>query len=426
MADSEATMPLPNIHPELYIALPLSALVLASVCLSLRLYVRAVLLRAIRLDDYLLISAYIVFASHALLEVSYGLVILHRGLETQTMFALAVLQFQGFLCQLSQVLIKAALAVFYLHILPLDSWQRPVLVVTYALFATFTFVYAWVNLFQCGDPLDLLNPAPKCLSLDALSVCTYVSMVANMTTDWLMTLLPVTVIWSSAMDRKTKASVAAVMFLGASASVVSMARIPLMHLGLWTGPQDFAKVTPFTMLAFWENCVGIMAVALAGTMPLFRKMLGEQPHGGGKEVLAKWTVGGGEIGRGSRRSSRSVVDVEKAEVEGEGSWREREREVGVVAKEQKAVLVLQDERADRVAKAGRLASIDEIDSGEEEEEEEEVVESEEKEQIEKEPESGSESERNEERVHKGMSIVSLTFEIDDEDRDKDWFEDIEL
>lgn len=174
-------------------------------------------------------------------------------------------------------MVKAALAAFFMKILPRNCWQRLTLIVSFWVFAAFTLVYAFVTLFQCGSPTESLSdPNAWCMDVKDLTDVAYASAAFNMGMDWLMTLMPVTAIWNANMSRKLKTSVIFVMSLGALGSIISLVRIPFIGLALFDGSlEGFRKVTPFLFLALWENCMGIMAVSLAALRPLFKKALGD-------------------------------------------------------------------------------------------------------------------------------------------------------
>ncbi|PSK59442.1 hypothetical protein B9Z65_3766 [Elsinoe australis] len=298
MSDSSEPVDIPSIHPEMYIGVSLLAFFLSSFCLSLRVYVRAILIKSFGVDDWLLVSAWVVVSAHALLMMSYGIRIHREGLENNAIFATAIIEFQGWLYHIGQTMIKAAFAAFILHVLPVDGWQRPALWTTFALFAAYNLAYGFISLYQCGDPLTSLeDPDPVCLSLDALGICTYVSCVLNMVTDWMFTLLPTTVIVRTTMARRTKFSVVGIMMLGGFASILSIIRIPLVAHSVFSGWAGFSNVTAFIMVSFWENVVGVMAVALAACRPLMRQIFNETPQGtsdaSSKAVMAEHTIGGG-------------------------------------------------------------------------------------------------------------------------------------
>ncbi|PSK38008.1 hypothetical protein B9Z65_1199 [Elsinoe australis] len=279
MADA-AQQPYPNIHPEMYVGVCTLSLFLATLCVGLRFYVRFGMIKSFGRDDWVLLAAYIVYAAHALVLVAYGANIKKNGLENEVLPSFKILEFQGWMYAIDQVLIKAALAAFFLKVLPKSSWQRMVIIVSFSLFAGFTTVFGFLNLFQCGDPLDLENPTPTCLSLTALQRLSYTSAAFNTLMDWLLTLMPITVIYKAQMSKRTKLSVIFLMMLGAFASIISIVRIPYIDLGLIGGTNDtWVKVTPFIMLALWENCVGIMAVSLAALRPLVRKVFKDTEYG---------------------------------------------------------------------------------------------------------------------------------------------------
>ncbi|KAF4556680.1 Hypothetical protein D9617_1g085590 [Elsinoe fawcettii] len=305
----------PSINPEMYIAVVTLSLVLSSLCVGLRFYVRASMIKSFGRDDWVLLAAHVVYCAHAPLLIAYAANILHNGLVPTFLTSFEILEFQGWIYAIDQVLIKGALAAFFLKVLPKNSWQRKVIWISFTLFGIFTTVFGFLNLFQCGDPLDLENPTPTCLSLTALQRLSYTSAACNTLMDWLLTLMPITVIFRAQMSRRTKISVILLMLLGALASIISIVRIPYIDLGVIGTYDTFTKVTPFIMLALWENCVGIMAVSLAALRPLVRKVFKDE-YGSDAHLKQTGTIGG-TSGRGGTRGKDGITIATEWEVEGE-------------------------------------------------------------------------------------------------------------
>ncbi|KAF2218973.1 hypothetical protein BDZ85DRAFT_322737 [Elsinoe ampelina] len=298
--------PVPNIHPEMYIAVVSLSLVLSTLCVALRFYVRASMIKSLGRDDWVLLAAHVVYTSHALLLIAYAANIMHNGLIPTFLTSFEILEFQGWIYALDQGLIKGALAAFFLKVLPKNSWQRKVIWISFILFGLFTTIFGFLNLFQCGDPLDLENPTPTCLSLTALQRLSYTSAAWNTLMDWLLTLMPITVIYRAQMSSRTKWSVILLMMLGAFASVISIVRIPYIDLGVIGTYDTFTKVTPFVMLALWENCVGIMAVSLAALRPLVRKVFRDE-YGSDATLKGRTDTIGGAGGRGLSKKDGITV-----------------------------------------------------------------------------------------------------------------------
>lgn len=121
------------------------------------------------------------------------------------------------------------------------------------------------------------------------TIPTYVSLVLNVLVDWILALLPVSFIWNSNMDKKTRLSVIGVLGIGSMfvqplyplrlstltfrnrASLATCARIPYAKQ-LLSNPDYLYN---FTDLAIWSTVeigLALSASSLATLKPLFRKI----------------------------------------------------------------------------------------------------------------------------------------------------------
>ncbi|KAF4548383.1 Hypothetical protein D9617_28g064890 [Elsinoe fawcettii] len=249
-----------------------AAFVLVTICLALRLYVRQVMVKAVGKDDYLLIAGYVVFVAHIILLCIYAGKIIANGLTPEYFNSIILIQFWGVLYVTMLVLIRIAIAAFFLRVLPAPAfnWQRYTIIISVGLYSLFSMTYNFVQLFSCGNPLDVRNPEPHCFDLNAMNTLALVSTVLNMLIDWLLTLLPATVIYRSSMTWRNKCQVMGVMSLGAVGSIISIVRIPYLHLGIFAGADQFANLSIYFVLALWENAVAMAAISAAALKPLMR------------------------------------------------------------------------------------------------------------------------------------------------------------
>ncbi|KAF2228313.1 hypothetical protein BDZ85DRAFT_246696 [Elsinoe ampelina] len=262
-----------DINPVFFFANHAAALVLVTVLLAVRLYVRKFMVKAMGKDDYLLIAAYFVFLGQTLFMFYYAAELVRNGLAAEYFNSIIRIQFWGVLYLTILVLVRIAIAAFFLRVLPAPAfnWQRYTIIISVGLYTLFSIIYNFVQLFSCGDPLDVRNPDPKCLDLDAMNALALVSTILNMLIDWLLTLLPATVIYKSSMSWRNKCQVMAVMMLGAVGSIISIVRIPFLDLGILVGEHQWANLSTYFVLALWENSVAMAAISAAALKPLMRK-----------------------------------------------------------------------------------------------------------------------------------------------------------
>ncbi|GAB7355589.1 hypothetical protein MBLNU459_g6057t1 [Dothideomycetes sp. NU459] len=324
---SDSSTPMPNVHAESLVNNSIIGLILATLCLALRGYVRFIMTKSYGLDDWVLLAAYVTFLTFTGVQIAYGVTLKENGLVDNFDRVMLLAEWHSFFYSVDQSFLKAALATFYLRILPKNSWQRTVVLWSTAAYVAYTMSLAFVFLFQCGDPMDMESTA--CLNGDDLAITNYVQAGLNAFMDWLLTLLPMTIIWKTQMSTRVKWSVVAIMALGASASAISVVRIFSISLGNAVGAAAYALVTRLFIMSFWENCIGQIAISLAALRPLLRVVFKEnslytngrtadtmptKPHTGiaiertyevqdnvsteELELINRWEVGKGDIGKG--------------------------------------------------------------------------------------------------------------------------------
>ncbi|KAH7625417.1 hypothetical protein B0T09DRAFT_361370 [Sordaria sp. MPI-SDFR-AT-0083] len=127
-----------------------------------------------------------------------------------------------------------------------------------------------------------------CINPEITVNATYAYSAVSCATDWILGLLPISLVWHLQMTPRTKLMVAAILALGAIASTATIVRMPYVHdLG---NQADFLFAT--TDVAIWstaETGIGIAASAIATLRPLARSFLARSklfggsttPHGAG-------------------------------------------------------------------------------------------------------------------------------------------------
>jgi hypothetical protein len=99
----------------------------------------------------------------------------------------------------------------------------------------------------------------------------------NALTDWLFSLLPVTVIWSAAIPRSTKISAGCLLGLGSLASIASLIRLAYIP-GIQASPTFLQNSSSIACWSIVEPGLGIIAASLAALRPLFRHCFPGKQH----------------------------------------------------------------------------------------------------------------------------------------------------
>ncbi|KAG9658321.1 hypothetical protein KCU95_g643, partial [Aureobasidium melanogenum] len=266
-------------------------LVLAWIAVSLRVYVRASVLRSFHWDDWLILLTLCVFTACCSCLIAIENIersgaartALADGLEAQfglidKIFGLIM----GFMSLyiVTTVVLKLALAIFFLRIIPENfSWQRKSIYIATGIYTTYGIVFTFIVIFQCGNPTSFfIQEARKaCMSDTILQPLYYTAGGMNALTDWLFSLLPATVIWSAAIPRSMKISAGCLLGLGSLASIASLIRLAYIP-GIEASPTFLEHSVNIASWSIVEPGLGIVAASLATLRPLFRYCFPGKQH----------------------------------------------------------------------------------------------------------------------------------------------------
>lgn len=310
-----------NRHDVVLIPAVLVGLFLATIAFSLRMHVRRVILRRVGLDDYVLIASYVVYVGLTFLFIANVSLVVIDGAAPEFTTSFGMSQVWLLFSLILTALVRAAIATFFVRILPDQpayGFHRLAIVATSIIFALYVSIGGFVMFFQCGTKWGNIDGAIEqetCISLVALSHIGLSITILTTLADWLMILIPIVVVYKSAMSVQAKMSALAVIIIGLRGSVVSIVRLPYYDRALVYGPQSFHNYFVWQVLAIYENCIGITAISLAALRPLLRrvKMFGNDEildghgldgagNGNGKNVvfLQEFQV---DTSKGSEKSS---------------------------------------------------------------------------------------------------------------------------
>ncbi|GAM83030.1 hypothetical protein ANO11243_010160 [Dothideomycetidae sp. 11243] len=222
------------------------ALLLATTCVVGRIYVRRVLIKKVALDDWVLVAAYLT-------------------------------NFWNLTFVVCTVLVRAAIATFFLRVMPkiTNKYPRYIIIVVFWLYAIFMVIYAFIDLWACGNPTSegyVYYSTTVCQLGAAMEYLPIVLRVLTMVLDWVMTLVPLVMIIKSQMSTRNKISVCCVLVIAGIGSITSVLTIIFNNLGYASSPIGIANFCIYSIFSLWENTTGIMAISLAAMRPLFDKL----------------------------------------------------------------------------------------------------------------------------------------------------------
>jgi hypothetical protein len=233
----------------------------AIITVSLRSYVRAVMLRSLSFDDWLAVATLVKIAikTHCQLAVlTWAEDIFHhflrlrasgrqvRGWTSPTRCskgepiqntegkllppvsqnirctpinkAIQCRWFGEFFYIITSVLVKYTVGIFLLRIIS-TRWQRVLIWTVLGVILVFNVFYLFIVVFQCSPPNyfwnRFLDPGTgHCLPKPFISNTAYVGSAINAWADWMLGLLPVYVVWKLNLKLRDKVLLAGVLALG--------------------------------------------------------------------------------------------------------------------------------------------------------------------------------------------------------------------
>ena len=117
-------------------------------------------------------------------------------------------------------LVKVVVGLFLLRICSHQRWQRITLWTLITVVTLFNIMYFFIALFACRPVeyqwlrYDYILHDGECNSTLFATVPTYVSAFLSVLADWILPLLPATLVWKTKMETRKKISVCAVLALG--------------------------------------------------------------------------------------------------------------------------------------------------------------------------------------------------------------------
>ncbi|KAI9049985.1 hypothetical protein LZ554_006130 [Drepanopeziza brunnea f. sp. 'monogermtubi'] len=261
-----------------------SLMVFALVTVGLRCYTAVFILKRFYAEDWLSVvtlATYVFYSFCGLMAIHFGL---GNHVQNVPLSQHSKALFWKYMGKCSYVLVatlvKWVVGLLLLRICSHQRWQRNTIRTLLAIITVFNVFYIFTVIFQCW-PIPYYwyiytpsktNPIKgSCNSHPLAIIPTYVCMGLNVVADWTLALLPVSVVWKSSMDRKTKVSVVGILAIGSVASLATVARIP--YARQLVDKPDY--LYNFTDLAIWSTVeigLGLGASSLATLKPFFRQI----------------------------------------------------------------------------------------------------------------------------------------------------------
>ncbi|CAL3967960.1 unnamed protein product [Diplocarpon coronariae] len=251
---------------------------LAVAIVAVRMFVRAMMLKAVGKDDWLILGAVIcgigVFACY-IGECANG-----KGMHTASLRPreiVMILHWQYFHSVIVTVgisLVKLSVAFFLLRLVPAKSY-RIFLYCVVAFLVAFTFSSAGTILFSC-IPIRANwdragEPDAKCFSTNTFTYIGMSNSVVNILTDVLFASLPIPIVWNLQVNIRTKISLIMIMSLGYFACACSIVKTKI-QANVFNDRDSYRNDSYFVWNSL-ELYIGILAASLPTLRALFKSVL---------------------------------------------------------------------------------------------------------------------------------------------------------
>ncbi|TIA60746.1 hypothetical protein D6C77_03939 [Aureobasidium pullulans] len=265
----------------LLITLGAAFIILTTVSLILRIWVRTKIVACWGKDDWAMLVA------QACYVITCGLLFKWTAIETaltprkglkpyvkvfKKSYNLLLISNAMYLMTI--LLLKVSLALFFLRFI-IERWARLTIWGITIFHLVWTSAVLLVSVFYCGNPTDILTKmmeGGKCISERTTLIIGVTWGVSNVVTDWFFALLPVTFLLRSRLPRTTKISAVVVMMIAVVGSCTAIPRIS-SYKNLHGSGNYWTTSARFLTWSIVEPGVGLLAANTATLRPLLDRLI---------------------------------------------------------------------------------------------------------------------------------------------------------
>ncbi|KAK0111525.1 hypothetical protein ONS95_001879 [Cadophora gregata] len=250
----------------------------AVVVMAARMYVRAVMLKTLGIDDWLILAATI--CGVGVFTCFVGETHNGKGMHTKSIRPDEYIRlmhwtyFHSLIVTVGISLVKLSVAFFLLR-LAAGKGHRIFLYCVIAFLAAFTLSSAGTIAFSClpiRASWDAASePNAKCFSIQTFTDIGLFNSIVNIITDVLFASLPIPIVWKLQVNMRTKISLIGILSLGYFACVCSIVKTTL-QVKVLSNP-DSTRDDKYSIWNAIELYVGLLAASLPALRPLFKTML---------------------------------------------------------------------------------------------------------------------------------------------------------
>ncbi|KAI2642564.1 hypothetical protein GGS21DRAFT_178478 [Xylaria nigripes] len=254
---------------------------LSAITVLLRCYVRLVVLRIFRPEDYLAAGTLMLFIAYTAvvsLSIEYGAGKHTVDVPKENIPKVLEMRWVGEIIYVATAAtLKLTVGVFLLRICS-QMWHKVTIWIVLVVCVVFNTCYFFLAAFQCRpvryfwEQYTNASLNGSCLSFEFTTSLTYTFSGINAAGDWFLALLPVALVRNLELGRRQKISIAGILAIGIVASAATIVRV----FYVWQIEQGGDVLYEFTDFAIWstvENGLGLIASSVVMLRPLFKKFL---------------------------------------------------------------------------------------------------------------------------------------------------------
>ncbi|KAJ4856261.1 hypothetical protein T069G_09629 [Trichoderma breve] len=243
---------------------------------GLRTYTRAVVIKSVQEDDWLMLVAQAIFTlscAFVFAGVQDGMG-RHNDAITDDGKKVSALMWQSLATVtyvINMMFIKLSIGIFLLRLSARKVYNW-IICVSLVIIGIWSLVIFFYDIFQCTPvqkQWDFRIQGGKCASPNDIIAAAYAISVMTIASDWLYALLPIPMLWSVKMTSQAKGTVILILGLGIFASIATLIRIKYLSSLQDTSDLLFSA-TDVMIWTIIEPGVAIVASSLATIRPLLR------------------------------------------------------------------------------------------------------------------------------------------------------------
>lgn len=248
-------------------------LIISFISVCLRCFVRLKLVRAFGWDDGLMVFAMalnILFATCGMAGATYGM---GQKFESIDLTHIDIALFWWWLGQCSYVLTccvaKISIAMGVLR-LTVKGFYSIILWAVIAVTIVVGLLFWFMLTLQCHPVSHFWHRdrPGHCLPVNTIIDVAYLYSVTATVCDFALSIVPIFLIWSLQMNRRSKIALAGILAMGGIASAAVIVRIPFLHD--YKNPEFLYATSQISIWSNVEASLGITAGSLTTLRPLFR------------------------------------------------------------------------------------------------------------------------------------------------------------